>query len=65
MTIVRAAKILRIKLPTAKVILMNYRKHGRILHKKNEDLIPASPQNREAHENPIEELQPSPNFASG
>ncbi len=44
---------------------MNYRKHGRILHKKNEDLMPASPQNMEAHENPIEELQPSPNFASG
>lgn len=65
MTIVRVVKILRIKLPTAKVILMNYRKHGRILHKKNEDLMPASPQNMEAHENPIEELQPSPNFASG
>jgi hypothetical protein len=34
MTIVKAAKALRIKLPTAKVILMNYRKFGKILHKK-------------------------------
>ncbi len=35
-TIVRAAKVLRIKLPTAKVILMNYRKYGRVFHKKSE-----------------------------
>lgn len=32
-TIVRAAKKLRIKLPTAKVILRNYRKKGVVLDK--------------------------------
>ena len=32
----KAAKKLRIKVPTAKVILSNYRKKGRIYSKKNE-----------------------------
>jgi SET domain-containing protein len=34
-TITRAAKKLHIKLPTAKVILSNYRKKGEILKKKS------------------------------
>lgn len=34
LTISRAAKKLHIKLPTAKVILSNYRKKGKIFNKK-------------------------------
>ena len=36
--IYKAAKRVRIKLATAKVILSNYRKTGKIYHKKNEEV---------------------------
>ena len=36
--IYKAAKKVRIKLATAKVILTNYRKTGRIFHRKEEDI---------------------------
>ena len=39
MNIAKAAKKLRIKIPTAKVILTNYRKKGRIFKKKKEERV--------------------------
>jgi hypothetical protein len=36
--IYKAAKKVRIKLATAKVILSNYRKFGKIFHKKSEEI---------------------------
>ena len=39
--VTRAARQLRIKVPTAKVILANYRKKGTIYRKKNDMTIPS------------------------
>jgi hypothetical protein len=38
--VTRAARHLRLKIPTAKAILYTYRKNGRIYSKKNDKTIP-------------------------
>jgi hypothetical protein len=42
LTILRASKRLHIKVPTAKIILSNYRKKGKIFNKKIEEKEPLS-----------------------
>ena len=63
MMIYKAAKKVRIKLATAKVILSNYRKLGKIFHKKAEDV--EQPQSVEEEASPeaeseVEEIQEMP-----